>query len=220
MLALLLATGAAVPGEVLAQDTLPPHLGGYIRSLGLPRVHHPYAAFAVGLDGAADRHVAYQVRFGVSDPVGSPVMQLLRVAGEGYVGRLNGEASAGVRGLVLSPMLSSGAGVDLDLLTGRADPFLALISTVRRGGVLGRGTHLQFEWYPTRAHSVRAALAVPVRPGHLGRTRPAQDHVVMRPPPHRDPPAVVPDALRRCSERVNLPSGSTASLSCRWARHR
>jgi hypothetical protein len=202
MLALLLGASASAANEALAQDTLPPHLGGYTRSLGLPRMHHPHASFVLGLDRAAGRHVGYQLRIGVTDPIGSPVTQLLSIAAEGYAGRRDGSASAGVRGLVLSPILSSGAGVDLDLAEGRADPFLSLISPVRRGGVLGRGTHLQFEWYPTRAHSVGLALAAPIRPGHLGRTRPARDHVVMRPPARRAPPGHVSDVLRDALERA------------------
>jgi hypothetical protein len=171
--------------ELRAQDTLPPHLGGYVRSLGLPPIHHPYAALALGLDRGARSRPGVQVRLGLADPIGSPVASPLSLGAELYGGVRDARATGGVRALAMFPIIGSGIGVDRDLRAGRTDLFLTVVANVRRGGVLGRGTHLRLDWYPTRAGSLSTAFVAPLAAGHQGRTRPLLDHVVLRAVPPR-----------------------------------
>lgn len=163
------------------QDTLPPQLGGYIRSLGLPPVHHPYASVSFGWDRAeAYSRLGILARVGLTDPIGTPVGGVLSYSGEAYAGVRDGEAAAGIRGLLVSRLASAGLGLDADLAGGRLDPFVTILSNLRRGGVAGRGTHLRLDWYPTRGSSLDLGIFVPLDPRHLGRTRPRQAHVTLQ----------------------------------------
>jgi hypothetical protein len=198
---LAIALVASMTGGARAQDTLPPHLGGYVRSLGLPSVHHPYAALAVGFDRFEERHAGVQLRLGLSDPVGNAALGLLSLNAELYGGVRDGNIGGGLRGLALSPLLSTGIGLDLDFRTGRTDPFLTVLWNVRRGGLAGRGTHLRFEWYPTRSGSFGAAFVVPIDNRLRGRTRPRRDHVILDASPprpiHYSPSPALAESLRR-----------------------
>jgi hypothetical protein len=180
----VLAAAIALAAPATAQDTLPPHLGGYVRSLGLPPVHHPYAALAFSYDRRDGQQIGLQARVGIADIVGSPVKNLLGIGAELYAGIRDGAAAGGVRGLVHIPFFGAGAGVDVDPVVERVDPFLTVFSNIRRGGVFGGGSHIRFEWYPTRGHSFGSALTVPLAAPNAGRTRPRRDHVQLRAPAH------------------------------------
>jgi hypothetical protein len=199
-----LALSAGAPPSLCAQDTLPPHLGGSIASLGLPPARQPYALIALSLDRGLRDQMGAQLHVGVADPIGSPVLQLLTLAGEAYGGVRDGKVTAGGRAVALSPAFGVGLGADLDAGSARLDPFLLATAHVRRGGLIGRGTHLRFEWYPTRSGSASVALAVPLQAGHLGRTRPMRDHVQLRAAPARhidyDPPDELIRSLSRAEE--------------------
>jgi hypothetical protein len=174
---LTLAALATLPATATAQDTLPPHLGGYVRSLGLPPTREGYVALALDLDRSASGFLNTQVRLGVNRPLGSPVTHLLSVAGEAYGGVRGGDATAGVRALALTHLFGFGAGLDVDAVAERADPFVTLVSPIRRGGVAGRGSDLRLDIYPWRSGALSLSLTGPLRPGYRGRTRPKRDYV-------------------------------------------
>jgi phosphatidylserine/phosphatidylglycerophosphate/cardiolipin synthase-like enzyme len=202
-----LAVGALPALPAAAQDTLPPHLGGYIRSLGLPARYNSYAGVALGLDRAGSTTAGGQLRVGVTRPVGSPVTHLLSVGAEAYGGVRDHAAAAGVRGVLVSHALGLGAGADFDGTSSRLDPFVTLISPVRRGGVAGRGSDLRVEWFPTRGGSVALALTTPLNPGHRGRTRPLSDHVTLAATPPRPlryaPDPALQESLARIAEAAH-----------------
>jgi phosphatidylserine/phosphatidylglycerophosphate/cardiolipin synthase-like enzyme len=189
-----LLVGAALAlsgGATLAQDTLPPHQGGSVRSLGLPPRLHSHAALTLSMDRVSGDYLGAQARVGMLRPVGSPVFQMLSVGGEVYGGVRDTRTTAGVRPMVVSPFLGVGAGVDLDLRTTSADPFLMVVSPMRRGGFVGHGSSLRLEWHPTRKHSFGLTAVQPLG-GHYGRTRPLEDRVRLRAPSPRAI-AFVPD---------------------------
>jgi hypothetical protein len=181
----LALAGLAMSAEsARAQDTLPPHLGGSVRSLGLPDRLQRHVGLTVSMDRPRGDYIGVQVRAGLMRPVGSPVFQMLSVGGEVYGGVRDNRSTAGARPMAVSPFLGLGGGVDLDLRTGEADPFVMAVSPVRRGGFVGRGAVLRLEWYPTRDHSFGVTAVRPLG-GHHGRTRPLDDRVHLRAPPPR-----------------------------------
>jgi hypothetical protein len=162
---------------VAAQDTLPPHLGGYVRSLGLPPTREGYVALALDLDRRASGFLNTQLRLGVNRPLGSPVTHLLSVAAEAYGGVRDGDGTAGVRAFALTQLFGFGVGLDVNAVDERADPFVTLVAPVRRGGVAGRGSDLRLDIYPWRSGALSLSMTGPLRPGPRGRTRPKRDHV-------------------------------------------
>jgi len=170
-----------------AQALLPPSGGGYVISLGLPKIYKPYLGFANGLSRDQGDHLSTQVRVGVFRDITNPITELLGVAVEAYGGFRDVRADYGVRALVVSHLLCLGAGLDYDLRYGTPDLLLTFTKQVRRGGVLGRGSDIRLEWLPTRRQTVNLALTVPVAQPRRGLGRPRRDHVELRDPP---PPEV------------------------------
>lgn len=185
-----------------AQDTLPPHLGGSVRSLGLPDRDQRHVALTLSMDRLSGSYVGVQARAGMTRPIGSPVFHMLSMGGEVYGGVRDAEAALGLRPMLVSPFIGMGGGVDLDLLTTAADPFLMAVSPVRRGGFVGRGSHLRLEWYPTRRHSLGVTAAQPLG-RHHGRTRPLNDRVHLRAPPPRPIDFEPDDELVRTLARLS-----------------
>jgi hypothetical protein len=174
-----------------AQDTLPPHQGGSVRSLGLPARDQRYVGLSLTLDRLEGDYVGVQARAGLMRPLGSPVVQVLSAGGEVYAGVRDVEPTIGVRPMVMSGLVGLGAGLDMDLAASRADAFVMAVSPIRRGGFAGGGTSVRMEWYPTRQHSLGLTVVRPLG-GHHGRTRPLRDHVRLRTPKPR-PIAFEPD---------------------------
>jgi hypothetical protein len=79
--------------------------------------------------------------------------------------------NGGVRALAELRGLFLKAGVDYDFQRDDASFILSLTVPLRRGGILGHGTHLRVDWLPGRGNSWNFGLQVPLEP-HMGQTRP------------------------------------------------
>ncbi|MBI2403707.1 MAG: hypothetical protein HYV20_13425 [Gemmatimonadetes bacterium] len=164
------------PGE--AQDTLPPHLGGYVQALSLPEIYKPYFGVSIGLwRGEGSEHLASQLRLGVFRDFGNPVTGLVGASLEAYAGVRDVQADAGLRAILASNLLRLGAGADFDVREREVDLLLRVTSPVRRGGIIGGGSDLTIEWLPTRPGSFNLTVNVPLRQPHRGKTRPQRDFV-------------------------------------------
>jgi hypothetical protein len=96
------------------------------------------------------------------------------VSGEGYLGgssSLSG-VKGGLRALAELRSLFLKAGVDYDLQREDASFVLSLTFPLRRGGILGHGTHVRVDWLPGRGNSWNFGLQIPLEP-HMGKTRPS-----------------------------------------------
>lgn len=165
-------------GPGYAQDTLPPHLGGYVQSLGLPQIYKPYFGVSIGRwRGEGSEHLASQLRLGVFRDFGNPVTGLVGTSLEAYAGFRDLQADAGLRAILASNLFRLGAGADFDVRAREIDLLLRFASPVRRGGIIGAGSDLTVEWLPTRPGSFSLAVNVPFRQPHRGSTRPQRDFV-------------------------------------------
>src|SRR5687767_1245942 len=108
----------------------------------------------------------------------NPVLGIIGVTLEGY-GTLSRSGAAGVHAFATSQMLATSVGVDWDIRNGRVDPIVSWQSAIRRGGLLGRGTMLRVDWLPTRDHTLRAGITVPIAQPLAGRTRPGRTKVTL-----------------------------------------
>ena len=186
-----------------AQDTLPPAQGGYVHSLGLPEIYKPYIGFGIGLSRLPDDHLTSHVHLGVFRDFGNPVTELWGWSVEGYVGMRDVHADGGVRALLQSNLLRVGAGLDYNVPDGAGDLLLTFVAPTRRGGIIGRGSDLRFEWLPTRGGSFNLVVTLPLHQPHRGATRPQQDHVVLHDVSPRPVPYVATEpALVEALERV------------------
>ncbi len=140
----------------------------------------------------------------------NPIIGLVELGMEAYVGAHGREADGGVRALAQIPYASAGVGADYNLVAGRLDMFVTAHTPVRRGGLLTRGSLLRFDWYPLRSHSFTIGVSVPLGDRLAGRNRPIRDYVVVSddihsPAPHRavDPAlATALDSLRVSAEWI------------------
>ena len=109
---------------------------------------------------------------GTEQSLFNPVVGLLAGDAElyGYAG--SGRAEAGARGIVRSPALALGVGLDWNFTRGRGDLLLTYRSAILRGGLLGRGTMLRVDWMPTREQTVAIGLHIPIAQPLAGKTRP------------------------------------------------
>jgi len=195
-----------------AQAFLPPSSGGYVISLGLPKIYKPYVGFANGLSRDQGDHLSTQVRVGVFRDLMDPITELLGVAVEAYGGFRDVYADYGVRASAVSNLLCLGAGLDYDLRHGTPDLLLTFIKQVRRGGVLGRGSAIRLEWLPTRGETVNLALTVPVAQPRRGLGRPRRDHVELRIPPP-------PESAFRPADSALVQSLADVRQAGEWVNH-
>src|SRR5262245_57749291 len=153
---LLLGSCVAWPGTAAAQttdaaeDPLAP-----VRSMGKPPVWKPFTGGYYGLDRSGDTHHggggAY---FGVYKDL-MPSIVGVGASAEGYLGGYSGVSgvNGGARGLLELRSLFLKLGVDYDLQRDDWSFVLSLTLPLRRGGILGRGTHFRADWLPGRGNS-------------------------------------------------------------------
>jgi hypothetical protein len=211
----LAATPVVVTGRAWAQENYDraPWEGGFTRSLGRPPIWRPQFSALAGVHGEGSERVAtgYGV-FGVSKAVGNPVVGLLSVVGEGWLGYRNVDVQGGGRAFLFSPYFRVGAGVDYDARSRTLDPLVTWSTPWRRGGILGAGTTIRLDYMPSRGQSVAMGITVPLWNRNAGRTRPFTDRVSLRAPrpgrvvPDSPTPALreVLDSLRFAARRINL----------------
>jgi hypothetical protein len=139
----------------------------------------------------------------------NPIIGLVELGMEAYVGARGRKAEGGVRALVQIPYASAGVGADYNLERGRLDMFVTSHTPIRRGGLITRGSLLRFDWYPLRSHSFTIGVSVPLGDRLAGRNRPIRDYVLVSgdlrsPAPHRADPALAAtlDSLRVSAEWI------------------
>ncbi|HWA56415.1 MAG TPA: hypothetical protein VG692_04125, partial [Gemmatimonadales bacterium] len=174
----VVATLTAAP--LPAQDTLPPELGGYVHSLGLPAVYKPYVTLGVGAGLRGEHELEAQGGLGVYRDLGNPVTELGGVSLEAYARTIDSHVDGGLRGLVLSHFFRLGGGIDLPAATLKPAFVLTFVAPVRRGGIVGNGSDLRLQWTPARGQLLSLNLTIPFRQPNLGRTRPRRSRVELR----------------------------------------
>jgi hypothetical protein len=186
---------ALTVAPLAAQDTLPPELGGYVHSLGLPSVYKPYATLGIGAGLRGDHALGAQAGLGLYRDLGNPVTEVGGLSLEGYARALNAGVDGGARALLLSHFFRLGAGIDLRIPGYETAFILTFVSPVRRGGIIGGGTDLRLQWIPARHSSLSLALTIPFRQPNRGDTRPRHDQVGLRADAPRPLPFLRGDTL-------------------------
>jgi hypothetical protein len=161
-----------------------------IVSMGQPPVWEVYAVGAKNV-GRSSNDAFGNVAAGLHRPITNPVTGLFGVAGEVSLRVPKQQAFADVhpaaRLLATTRVLGLAAGIDFD---GSITPLLTIQSPIRRGGLLGHGTMLRFDWYPRR-RDVTLGAQIPLRQPFAGRTRPRATDARL-PPAERAALAVTP----------------------------
>ena len=213
LLVLTFWTGALPLGSARiasAQTPRAPEFGGRTVSLGQPLRWHWQAGLAAGPDfyGPGTDYMARAVG-GVYHAPLNPIIGLVELGMEAYVGAHGRKADGGVRAIVQIPYASAGVGADYNLAAGRLDFLVTSHTPIRRGGLITRGSLLRFDWYPLRSHSFTLGVSVPLGDRLAGRNRPIRDYVVVSgdlasPTPHRADPALAAalDSLRVSAEWI------------------
>src|SRR2546428_595249 len=180
-LVLLSAIVMAVAGPALAQDTLPPWLGGLTSSLGQPPRRHGYASVGLGFDGG--RGAQFEPDpiivggLGITKDLSNPVTSVLAGSVETFLSARGRVVDGGPRSFFVSPALRLSAGIEYRARDDRLAPFFGLTMPVRRGGVFGGGTLLRAEFVPRDKGIARLSVLVPIAQPRAGRTRPRSDRI-------------------------------------------
>ena len=184
---LLAVTASLLPTGAVAQTHVPPDKGGQVYSLGMPPVYRGNAAGTIGpYNPGSDRDLNVLFSMGLRRSLGSPVIGLAALGVEGYVGLRGREADGGGRALFMVPALHFTIGADYNIPDNQFDLLLRLELPIRRGGILGRGTQVRIDWFPTRSNTLGFGVDVPLWGRSLGATRPKRSSVVLqKPPAHR-----------------------------------
>ena len=197
-----------------AQTAPPPDPLAPVRSMGRPPVWKPFAGGYYGLDQSEE-----QARSGGAAFVGVykdllPSIVGVGASGEAYLGGYSGLAgvNGGVRALAELRGLFLKAGVDYDFQRDDASFILSLTVPLRRGGILGHGTHLRVDWLPGRGNSWNFGLQVPLEP-HMGKTRPRDTEVDMPRAKKPRPRAPIDPAVVAAMQEVRTSARGIAVLS-------
>jgi hypothetical protein len=178
---------AAEPGSATATDPLAP-----VKSLGAPPRWKPFTGGYYGLDrsGESTGH-GVGGYYGVYKDLTASIVGM-GVSGEAYFGKTEGISGPdfGLRALAELRSLFLKAGVDYEFQREDTSFILSLTLPLRRGGILGRGTHFRVDWLPGRGDSFTFGLQFPLEP-HMGETRPRETQIDM---PRADEPKR-PDAM-------------------------
>jgi hypothetical protein len=192
-----------------------------VRSMGKPPVWKPFTGGYYQLDRSGDvnRHggAAY---LGVYKDL-MPSIVGMGLSGEGYLGGVSGVSGAtgGARALLELRSLYLKAGVDYDIQAEDTSFLLSLTLPLRRGGIVGRGTHFRVDWLPGRGHSLNFGLQVPLEP-HMGKTRPRVTDVAVPRGKRPAPPVLSPEIVAAMGEVRKAARSATALNTMFWRDHR
>lgn len=150
-----------------------------IISLGQPPRFKPYLAgmFSWVRDSDPAR-IGGDFTAGVYRDLSNPIVGALGIAVEGNIGWAD-EWSSGVRVLGRSPALALGIGAEFRFGEGGVDLLVSFTPPLLRGGPFGHGGALRVDWIPTRDHSWRLGLTMPVAQPWMGKTRPRASRVAL-----------------------------------------
>jgi len=211
---LLLVASLLSASVASAQTATPTDFLAPVRSLGRPPVWKPFVGGYYGLDRSGE-----ETRSGGAAFVGVykdllPSIVGVGASGEAYLGGYGGVSgvNGGVRALAELRGLFLKAGVDYDFQRESASFILSLTVPLRRGGILGYGTHLRVDWLPGRGNSWNFGLQVPLEP-HMGRTRPRDTEVDMPRAKTPAPRAPIAPAAAAAMREVRASARGIAVLS-------
>jgi phosphatidylserine/phosphatidylglycerophosphate/cardiolipin synthase-like enzyme len=167
MLVACAVAGVPVAGAAQAVDS--PRVPAPAFGMGLPPRWLPYAgAFGTTQSGTPNGVGAL---IGVHYPILNPVTGLLGASAEIAGGRTTRDHGVAARLLANVPALGLGGGVSWGPSSDRVDALVTFQSAIRRGGLLGRGSMLRWDWLPAR-HTFSVGVQFPVMQPFAGVTRP------------------------------------------------
>ncbi|MEJ2547019.1 MAG: hypothetical protein P8125_04290 [Gemmatimonadota bacterium] len=195
-LLLLLASSIALftstPAGAQSNTNRLPEDGGEVFQLGMPPVWKGHAGGTVGWYrpgkdpgfGLSGSQPVFHVHAGILKDLLSPVAGVAAIGLEGY-GGVRGEdgLDGGVRPLFSIPALHFTTGADYNFSDSRWSALLRLEIPFRRGGVLGRGSQVRFDYLPGFGNTFAAGVNVPLWGRNIGATRPQRDAVELDEPP-------------------------------------
>jgi len=186
------------PFFLTAQVIIPPENGGMIKSLGQPPIYNFYTGLSLGWYRTnTSEQLNNIVKFGVYKDLMNPVVGILGISAEGYIGHKNVDFDYGLRGHLVFPVLHLSTGVDYNFINKETDFILTIQHPIIRGGIFGTGMDITFSWLPTRNHSIQFGVNIPLFQPHKGKTRPRYDHICLKVPPKEQ--RVIKDQTR-CPE--------------------
>jgi hypothetical protein len=173
----LVTAAAAVSAQepVAGPRFVPPVAGSWdpIRSIGQPPRWKPYFGAGLGLDDPLQPGQAGPTgTAGVYRDLVNPVLAMLGVAGEVYIGQRGERLDPGARLQLVSPAFYVRAGIDWNQRLRRLDAAFGFTLPPTRGGWFRRGGLLRVDYLPARDHSFVAGMEVPLKQPLVGRTRP------------------------------------------------
>jgi len=186
-------------GALAAQWSRPPESGGRIYSIGQPQTVRWYAGLSSGVwfEGPGD-DLLVRAEGSVSKALSSPVIGLLDVGLEGYLGLRGTTLDGGGRLLFQVPYLGLGTGAEYSVPDRHVNLVVSARSPIRRGGIIRPGGLLRVNWYPMESHGFTVGVSLPLGDPLAGRTRPLRDYVVVSngfaPPVPYPPPSNELDA--------------------------
>jgi hypothetical protein len=221
---LLVVSAAALdgPGRAAAQaldnpfDPLLP-----VRSMGKPPVWKPFTGGFYGLDRTGDDAKSGGGAYlGVYKDL-MPSIVGMGVSAEGYLGGYSGLSgvNGGGRALLELRSLYLKAGVDYDVQREDTSFILSLTVPLRRGGILGHGTHVRADWLPGRGNSWNFGLQVPLEP-IMGNTRPRVTDTPLPRAKKPAPPALSADVKAAMAEVRKATRQVTLLNAMFWRDHR
>ena len=175
--------------------------------MGQPPRWLPYAsAFAVSRQAAP---AGFGALVGVSRPILNPVTGLLGASAELAGDWARGERDFAARLLGTAPALGIGVGVDWRPTHGGIDALVSFQSSIRRGGILGHGSMLRWDWLPARHQTIDVGIQLPVMQPFAGVTRARRTSARVAVTPHIASQA---EALPDRVSRVLAATATNASL--------
>lgn len=171
-LALLALAGENRPLWAQSSDALAAQTARPVFSIGQPRRWLPFASTSAILGGGLG--VGADALIGVQRPILNPITGLLSVSGEALGEWHQTHSTAGVRFLANVPALGLGLGADWRPRTGDIATILTFQAAIRRGGLLGHGSTVRFDWLPARHQTFGLGLQLPLLQPFAGRTRPGR----------------------------------------------
>ena len=162
-------------------QTTPPEEGGLVHSMGHPPKIAPFGGLSVGIVGSEDGDdvVGYGT-LGVYKDLVNPALRVLGVSLEGYAGIRAEQLDGGLRAIIRSPVLRIGGGIDYNIRDEEWNGVFTFSHPLRRGGLIGNGSELRFDWISGRSGSFNLGVTLPLFQPHIDETRPRKDHVSLR----------------------------------------
>ncbi|MBN1781092.1 hypothetical protein JW948_08220 [bacterium] len=149
-----------------------------IRSMGMPPVWKPYCGLSVFLDRRVlNDHGAAGMHAGLYKDITNPMTGLLGIGGEVYYRNGGRMSDGGLRLLLSSRLLFLQAGADYSIRDDKIRALLCLEIPLRRGGPLGRGGNLRYDWMPGSHNTFGIGLSLPLGQPFMGKTRPVKNFV-------------------------------------------